>query len=189
MKDAQVELREALAAEAEAHRLLLAGDWDDAPALLRDAAEHYRRSWELAPPTAYGRLVGMMKAEIIAGGAAEAAPYAQRELADVGDSPTAAYARALAALATGDDDGAAREAAGMRGGSDAFERAADAIDALADRDQARYAEAIGAIVRDFEERPEHLTGVAIADTALCLDLLAKARGLASGVSSPLLPES
>jgi len=64
----------------------------------------------------------------------------------------------------------------------------EAVTALARRDRERYAAAIGAIVADFERRPEHLTGVAIADTALCIEVLASSRGLASGVSSPLLPE-
>jgi len=42
-------------------------------------------------------------------------------------------------------------------------------------------------VRDFEQRTEHLTGVAIADTALMLERLAGDRGLRAGVRSALLP--
>jgi hypothetical protein len=189
MKDAQVELQEALAAEADAHRLLLAGDRRRARPRLREAANRYRRSWELAPPTAYGRLVGMMKAAILAGEADDAAAYVRRELEGVADSATAAYALALAALARGDDAEARRQAAAMRGGSDAFDRSAEGIAALADNDRERYAAAVGAIVRDFEERSDHLTGVAIADTALCLEVVAKPQGLASGVGSPLLPRA
>jgi tetratricopeptide (TPR) repeat protein len=187
VKDAQVELREAIAAESEAHRLLLRGEQERARPRLNAASEHYRRSWELAPPTAYGRLVGMMKAAILAGATTEAAAYVRQELEGIGDSPTAAYALALAALARGDDKEARGQAPAMRGGSESFARAAAAIEALADRDAERYAAAIGAIVRDFEARSEHLTGVAIADTALCLERLADERGVASGVNSPLLP--
>ena len=67
-------------------------------------------------------------------------------------------------------------------------RAAAAIDALAAGDTAAYGDAVAAIVADFEGRDEHLTGVAIADTALMLERLAEARGMASRPSSPLLPE-
>jgi hypothetical protein len=75
----------------------------------------------------------------------------------------------------------------MRGDSVAFARAADAIDALAARDRERYAAALAAIVHDFEQRAEHVTGVAIADTALMLERLAARRGISARVASPLLP--
>jgi uncharacterized protein YbjT (DUF2867 family) len=75
----------------------------------------------------------------------------------------------------------------MREGSPPFARAAEAIDALAAGDAERYAGAVRAVVADFEGRGEHLTGVPIADTALMLERLAAARGLAAGVTSPLLP--
>jgi hypothetical protein len=187
MKDAQVELQEAIGCEAEAHALLLTGDWAQARARLHEAADHYRRSWDLAPPTAYGRLIGMMKAAVLAGEGVEAAVYARRELDGVHGSAAAAYALALAALVDGDDDSARERAQEMRGGSDALDRTADAIDAITEHDAKSYAAAIAAIVRDFEGRSEHLTGVAIADTALCLELLAEPRGLTSGIKSPLLP--
>jgi hypothetical protein len=87
----------------------------------------------------------------------------------------------------GDDGLAERAAAGMRGGSPPFLRAADAIAALVAGDAVGYAAAIAAIVEDFEGREQHLTGVPIADTALMLDRLAAQRGLASTVESPLLP--
>ncbi len=75
----------------------------------------------------------------------------------------------------------------MRGGSDAFDRTADAITALAERDGGAYATALDAIVADFAAREDHLTGVAIADTAAMLERLAAARGMAANASSPLLP--
>jgi acyl transferase domain-containing protein len=187
VKDAQVELQEAIASEARAHELLLAGDWERARAPLSEAVERYRRSWELAPPTAYGRLIGVMKAAILAGQPDDAADYVRRELAGLTGSPTGAYALALAALVEWDDPEAVRQAATLRAERGTFERAAEGIDALAARHRDRYAAAIAAIVTDFEERAEHLTGIAIADTALCLELLAEPRGLASGVRSPLLP--
>jgi hypothetical protein len=171
-------LARAIAAEADAQRALLDGERDRAAAGFRAAADAYRASWEVAPPRSYGRLVGMLKAAVLSGDAHADATYARRALGDAADSPASAYALAIAALAGGDDGLAARAAEGMRGGSDAFDRTADAIAALSARDEEAYAAAIAAIVRSFETRDEHLTGVAIADTALMLDALAEPRGLA-----------
>lgn len=181
-------LLDALRLEAEGQRALLSGDADAGRAAMRAAAARYRDSWEAAPPASYGRLVGMLKAAVIAGGGPEEAAYARAALADApAGSATAAYALAVAALIGGDDDGARRAAAGMRAGDAAFGRAADAIDALARADPEAYGAAIRAIVADFESRPEHLTGVAIADTALMLETIAGRRGLACGAASALLP--
>ncbi|MGH2962798.1 MAG: hypothetical protein ACRDL3_11505, partial [Solirubrobacterales bacterium] len=97
------------------------------------------------------------------------------------------YTLALAALVAGDDDAARQGAAAMREGGEAFERTAEAIDALAAADRDRYAAALAAIVRDFEARDRHVTGVAIADTALVLQRVAEGRGMEAGVTSRLLP--
>ena len=178
-------LREAIAAEAVGHRALLAGE--PAAEALERAAALYRASWEAAPPRSFGRLIGMLKASVLAGEPHDAARYARAELCEAADSPPAAYALALAALIESDDATAAEAADGMRSGSDAMVRAADAIAALLACDAAAYGAAIRAIVADFERRDEHLTGVAIADTALMLERLAAPRGMASGTTSPLLP--
>jgi uncharacterized protein len=176
-------MREAIAADGEAHRALLAGE--DARGPLRHAAERYRSSWAAAPPRSYGRLVGYAKASILAGD--DPVGFVTEQLGPQDDSPPACWARALAALAAGADEEALRAADGMRAGSRAFGRAADAVAALARRDRATYTTAIDAIVADFEAREEHLTGVPIADTALVLDRLAERRGLAAHRESPLLP--
>jgi hypothetical protein len=179
----------AIERDAEAQRALLAGEDAAARESFAASAELYRRSWEEAPPQAYGRLVGMLKAAILAGEGTEQARYVCGALADdeaTLSSPTASYARAVAALAVGDDAQARRISEGMAG-SEAFERTARAITALAARDQTAYTAAVEEIVRDFEQRTAHLTGVSIADTALMLERLAKARGMAAGVESPLLP--
>src|SRR3954462_1809929 len=190
---------EAVGAEAEGQRLLMAGQdptWEFAR-----AAALYRESWDLAPPGACGRPVGAIKAAILAGRGEETARWVRNQVTDPGESATAWYALALAALAVGDDPGA-REAAGTMeatsvgsaagagggGGPDPFVRAARAIDALAAGDEEGYAAAVEAIVRDFEDRPLPLTGVAVADTALVLERLAAARGMAAGIRSPVLPE-
>jgi hypothetical protein len=181
-------MRAAIECEARAQRAALAGDRAASEAAFREAAAGYRASWEVAPPASYGRLVGMLKAAVLGGDAEQAARYARAEIGEsAGGSPTAAYALAIAALVLGDDASAAASAQTVRQGSDAFARAADAIEALARRQQSRYDDALSAIVADFEGRAEHLTGVPIADTALMLERLAAARGLSGGARSALLP--
>jgi hypothetical protein len=182
-------LREAIAAEASGQRALLAGDPAAATEDLLVASRLYRESWELASPTSFGRLIGMLKAAVIAGEADSAAAYARGELPEPVESPAASYALAIAALVEGDDATARAACTGMRNGAAPFGRAADAIEAMVDRDSDRYAGAVAAIVSDFEAREEHLTGVPIADTALMLERLAQARGLASRPVSPLLPSA
>jgi hypothetical protein len=178
----------AIERDRDAQRALLAADVSAAQTAFGEAAVLYRQSWEAAPPKSYGRLVGMLKSAVLAGDGRAEAQYARHVPGDDGaGSPTAAYAQALAALIDGDDDDAQDWALQMRGGSDAFDRTADAIAALAARDQAAYAAALRAIVHDFEQRADHLTGVAIADTALMLERLAARRGMAAGVESALLP--
>jgi hypothetical protein len=182
-------MAEAIRLEGEAHRALLAGDDRRARERLREAARRYRTSWELAPPRSYGRLIGMLKALVIAEDeeASAAAAYVREQVGEQDASPPAWYALAIAALVDGDDDLARRAADGMRSGPEPFRRAAAAIDALARGDADAYAAAATAIVADFEGRAEHLTGVPIADTALMLERLAQRRGLAAHPASPLLP--
>lgn len=194
MKPAQELLEQAIEHEAKAHRALLAGDAGAARSGFVEAAVVYRRSWEASPPRAYGRLVGMLKAAVLAADARAAAAYASRALGSRGDSATSWYAIAIAALVEGDDPKAIAAARGMRehaaelsAGSAAFERTADAIAALAYRNKDRFAEALDAIVADFEDRADHLTGVAIADTALMLERLAAERGVAAEPESALVP--
>ena len=124
-------LREAIAAEARGHAALLAGENAREP--MREAARLYRASWEVAPPASYGRLIGMLKAAVIAGDATAEAAYARTEVPPDADSPPAAYARAIAALVEGDDATAASAAAAMRAGSPAFGRAAEAIEGAGGR--------------------------------------------------------
>jgi hypothetical protein len=174
--------------DGAAQRALISGDTAGAREAFGEAAALYRESWELASATSYGRLIGMLKAAVLAGGGEAEARYARSELGGRGtDSAPAAYALALAALVLGDDAGALAASEQMLGGSDAFIRTARAIAALAAGDRERYAEALTEIVSDFEQRAEHLTGVAMADTALTLQVLAARRGVAAALSSDVLP--
>src|SRR5947209_4750516 len=127
--------------DGEAQRALLSGDVDGARLAFARAAELYQQSWVLAPASAYGRLVGMLKSAVLAGGGAVAeARYVRDALADAEpESVTAAYARALAALILDDDDDAAAWARRMSTGAEAFARAGAAIAALAGRDDRAFA--------------------------------------------------
>jgi hypothetical protein len=141
-----------------------------------------------APPSAFGRLVGLLKAAILAGGGEAEARYVRGELVDADPaSSTASYARALAALILGEDAEAQRWALQMSAGTDAFARTGEALAALAGADRGRFSVALAAIVHDFEARTEHLTGVAIADTAVMLAELARRRGMVVAIESPVLP--
>lgn len=187
MEGAHAELlAEGIAADGDAFRALLDGRPDDARGDLRRAADLYRRSWRLAPPRSYGRLVAHLKSAVLAGDAEDAAAWARGEL-DAADSPTSAYALALIALIEGEDREAQGAVATMRGGGEAFARAAAALGALAARDAAGYADAVAAIVADFEARDAHLTGVPIADTAMLTEALAERRGMAARPPSALMP--
>jgi hypothetical protein len=180
----------AIATEGEAHAALLAGDPDAARAAYAKAVEQYRASWALAPPKSYGRLVGLLKAAVLGGHAVPAATEVREALAgdeDAEGSPVASYVLAVAALIAGDDDEVAGRAAKMEPRGEAFERTATALRALADRDADAYAAALTSIEADFASRDDHLTGVAIADTAVMLELLADERGMAMRPSSPLMP--
>jgi hypothetical protein len=180
------EMEAAIRLDGEGQRLLLDGEREAGTAKLLEASARYRRSWELAPPRSYGRLLGMLKAAVIAGDADGAAAYARDQVGEA-DSPPGHYVLGIAALVLGDDDGARAAAEGMREGSPAFGRAAEGIAAIARGDDAAHVAAVRAVVEDFEGRGEHLTGVPIADTALMLERLGERRGLAARVDSALLP--
>jgi hypothetical protein len=178
----------AIASEAVAHRAAVDGHLDESRAAFLEAAATYRASWELASPKSFGRLVGMLKAGILAGRGIDDARYVERALSGgEATSPTAAYAQAVAALTLADDRRAAEWAALMLAGSPAFVRTGTAIAALAAADAAAYRAVLTEIVDDFTARDAHLTGVPIADTALMLEILAGPRGLRVGLEGPLLP--
>jgi hypothetical protein len=180
-------LMAALVVESDAQRALLAGDRTTATAKFGEAAQGYRESFNCAPPHSYGRLVGMLKAAIIAGNPAEAARFARAALVEADATPTSGYASAIAALVVDDAEAARAGAALMSGGDARFGRAARAASALADGDPGRYAQACRDIVADFAARTDHLTGVAIADTAVMFEILAAERGMACHPASPLMP--
>lgn len=177
---------EGVRADAAGYRALFAGNAGEARGHLMTAVELYRSSWRAAPPRSYGRLVAALTSALTAGAPEEVARQVRREIPE-GDSPTSCYALALAALALGDDAAVGPLAAGMRAGDAPFRRAADALEAIATGDAEAYRRAVTAVVDDFAGRTAHLTGVAIADTAVALERLAAPRGMAAHPRSPVMP--
>jgi hypothetical protein len=171
----------ALAAEADAYRALLAGD--AAEAALRRARDAYLASHSETGPASWGRILGALKMAILAGdGTEDIARQAVAETAEA-DSPASVYVRALALVCLGEvpDVSAMLEAGG------AFERTGRALAALAASDRNGYSAALQEIIADFEARDQHLSGVAVADTALVLECLAESRGIAALPQSALVP--
>jgi hypothetical protein len=169
---------------------LMLGRRREAAEWLGHAAERYRESWPLAPAGSWGRPIGAMKARLLAGDSARAREDARWAL-DAGaagsDSPIGRYAASLAALVLGEDGRAGELAAGIQGRDDFPRPVADALAAVAAANQARYEEAVRALLRDFESRDEFLEDVPVADTVLVLQCLADERGLAVELESALLP--
>jgi len=176
-------LADALAAEQEAHRALLAGR--PAAAAYRRARDAYLASHSVAGRRSWGRLIGALKMAILAGDGVE--PVARRALAEAeaADGAAAAYARALACVALGERP----DVSALLNEGDAYARTGRALAALTAGDAGAYAAALDEIVADFATRDRHLAGVAVADTALVLERLAEPRGVAARPVSPLIPAS
>lgn len=171
----------ALAAEGDAYRAQLAGL--PAAELYGRARDSYLASHAQSGPQSWGRLVGALKMALLAGDGVEAVAQAALKDTATAEGPAAGYARALAAVALGQvpDVAAMCEAGG------ACERTGLALRALAAGDAAAYQRALLEIVDDFAGRDQHLSGVAVADTAMVLERLAEPRGLAVAPDSALMP--
>jgi hypothetical protein len=170
--------------------LLMLGRVEESNEWLERAADTYRASWPLAPPGSWGRPIGALKSRLIAGdreGALADARWALDSGAAASESPIGRYAAVLALLVRGDDAAAAPLAASLQGVEGFPPAVARAVTALAARGEHAYADAIGALVADFESRPEFLEDVAVADTVLALQALACDRGIVVELESRLLP--
>jgi hypothetical protein len=160
------------AAWAAGLSLLMAGDAEGAREWLLRAAARYRESWEAgAPPDAWGRPIGALKALLIAGAdASETALWALDAGAATAESPIGRYAGALALLVLGRDAEAGALAATL-GGEFPSEVAA-ALAALAAHDFDACNVAVAAVRRSFEQREAFLEDIPVPDTALALEALA-----------------
>ena len=154
------------------------------------AVDRYRESYEHAPPGSWGRPIGMLKAEILAGewdAAARDAVWTLEERAADAESPIGRYAACLALLVLGRDEEARVLADGLRTRDDFPAPVGDALAMLAAQDPIGYIEAVEAVLESFEQRDEYLEDLPVADTVLVLQMLAERRNMAAELSSPLLP--
>jgi hypothetical protein len=183
-------VRAAMAAGGAGLARLMQGRGAEAAGWFARSAERYRESWPDAPPASWGRLIGALKARILAGdweGAEVDARWALEQDPAAGDSPVGAYAAALAHLILGEDPEAAKLTAPL-GDEEAFPSSvAGAISALARGDAVGYGPAVAAVLRSFEERDAYLEDIPVADTVIVLEGLAERRGMAARLSSELLP--
>jgi hypothetical protein len=193
--------------------LLMAGRGDEASDWFHRAAERYRESIADAPPGSWGRPIGAMKALVISAAyageagtgsgvgvasdrlrddwpqAGEAARWTLELGAAESESSIGRYAAALAMLVLGRDHDAVIHADAIRT-SDGFPHdVGDALAFLAAGDLIGYASAVESVLDSFETREEYLEDIPVADTVLVLQALAARRGLASELSSSLLPET
>jgi hypothetical protein len=159
-----------------------AGDW------LRRAAARWRESWDAgAPPDAWGRPIGALKASLLAGDepALESlAPWTLELGTATAESPIGRYAAALALLVLERWPEARHVAESLRERDDFPRDVADALAYIAAHDVVGLVEAVESVVASFETREDFLEDVPVADTALVLAELARRRGI--GVQ---LPES
>lgn len=184
-------VRIAMAATGAGLARLMQGRRAEAVGWFGRSAERFRESAEHAPRESWGRPIGAVKARLLAGdreGAEADARWALELGSGRAASPIGLYAATLALLVLGEDEEAGRLAAKLQEGSDLFPAAvADALAAVAAGEARAYGEAVGRVLRSFEERDAYLEDIPVADTVIVLEALAGARGMAAHPSSALLP--
>jgi hypothetical protein len=186
-------VRMAMAATGAGLARLMQGRLAESAGWFTRSAERFRESYDDAPPGSWGRLIGAVKARLLAGdrdGAASDAVWALEQSPAAGGSSIGRYAAVLALLVLGRDEEAATTAAPLADEpEEAFPRpVADALAALAGGDGAAYRDAVARVLASFESREEYLEGIPVADTVIVLQALAERRGIAAALRSPLLPE-
>jgi hypothetical protein len=186
-------VRIAMAATGAGLARLLQGRRAEAAGWLARSAERFRESWVDAPPGSWGRLIGAVKARVLAGdweGADADAGWTLEQRPAESESPIGRYAAVLALIVLGRDDEAGVLAEGLRAEpEDAFPRpVADALAGLAVGDGDVYRDGVGRVLVSFEERDAYLEDIPVADTVIVLEALAAHRGLAAGLTSPFLPD-
>jgi hypothetical protein len=181
-------VRKGNTAYAAALALLMAGD-PAASAWFRRAAATWRDSW--TGGESWGRPIGALKASLLAHDDAavdEVATWSLSLGTATAESPIGRYGAALALLALGRWPEARRVAESLRERDDFPRDVADALASIAADDVVGYIEAVESVVDSFETREDHLEDVAVADTALVLQGLARRRGIEHALpASPVLP--
>jgi hypothetical protein len=181
-------VRKGNTAYAAALALLMAGDVDAAEWFQRAAAT-WRESWNGGE--SWGRPVGALKASLLARddvAVEELAPWALSLGTATAASPIGRYAAALALLALERWPEARHVAESLRERDDFPRDVADALAYIAAHDVVGYVEAVESVVDSFETRDDYLEDIAVADTALVLQELARRRGIEHELpASPVLP--
>ena len=185
-------VRAAMAAGGAGLARLMQGRDAEAAGWFARSAERYRESWPDAPSGSWGRLIGALKARILAGdwdGAEADARWALEQDPAAGDSPIGVYAASLARLVLREDECAAELTEILRVADDAsFPPAvAEALAGLAGANGEGYATGCAAVLESFESRDEYLEDIPVADTVIVLEALAERRGIATRPESALLP--
>jgi hypothetical protein len=187
-EDERAIVRRGNAAYAAGLALLMAGD-DRAPEWFHRAAATWRESW--SGGESWGRPIGALKASLLGHddvAIAELAPWALSIGCATAESPIGRYAAVLASLALGRWPEARRLAESLRERDDFPRDVADALAYIAADDVVGYIEAVESVVDSFVTREEYLEDIAVADTALVLQELAKQRGIEHTLpASPVLP--
>lgn len=182
--------RIANAAYAAGLSLLMAGDRPGAEDWLMRAAERYRESYADAPPGSWGRLIGAVKARLLADDWDDAARDAQWTLdedAAQAESPIGKYAACLALLVLSRWQEARVLADDLRTHDGFPTDVGDTLAFLAADDPVGYDAAVQSVLESFETRDEYLEDVPVADTVLVLQALAARRGFTAELESELLP--
>jgi hypothetical protein len=181
-------VRKGNTAYAAALALLMAGDVDSAE-WFRRAAATWRKSW--SGGESWGRPIGALKASLLARddvAVEELAPWALSLGTAEAESPIGRYAAALALLALRRWPEARHVAESLRERDDFPRDVADALAYIAAHDVVGYIEAVESVVDSFETRDDYLEDIAVADTALVLQELARRRGIEHTLPpSPVLP--
>jgi hypothetical protein len=181
-------VRKGNTAYAAALALLMAGDADSAEWFKRAAAT-WRESWNGGE--SWGRPIGALKASLLAHdevAVEELAPWALSLGTATAESPIGRYAAVLALLALERWPEARHVAESLRERDDFPRDVADALAYIAAHDVVGYIEAVESVVDSFETRDDYLEDIAVADTALVLQELARRRGIEHQLpASPVLP--
>ena len=184
-------VRRGNAAYAAGLALLMAGD-AEAPDWFRKAAARWRESWDAGDSReSWGRPIGALKASLLAHddpAVAETATWALSLGTATAGSPIGRYSAALSLLALERWPEARHVAESLRGRDDFPHDVADALAYIAAHDVVGYIEAVESVVDSFASREGYLEDVAVADTALVLQELARKRGIEHTLpGSPVLP--
>jgi len=181
-------VRKGNTAYAAALALLMAGDVDSGE-WFRRAAATWRESW--SGGESWGRPIGALKASLLArddDAVEELALWTLSLGTATAESPIGRYAAALALLTLGQWPEARHVAESLRERDDFPRDVADALAYVAAHDVVGYTEAVDSVVASFETRDDYLEDIAVADTALVLQELARRRGIEYALApSPVLP--